>query len=160
MICITFYPACWAIVFLASHPEWKAKVKAEINAIIEKHTNTLSTEPLHKRLAAIPISVWDDELPVLELVIRETLRLSISGTALRRNVVEELIIANGRVNKGDFVAYSLADVHMNPEIYDQPDKFDPSRFETGREEDKKGTFSFLGWGAGMFITSCTYEYLI
>ncbi|KAH9477139.1 Cytochrome P450 monooxygenase [Psilocybe cubensis] len=140
--------SCWAIVYLASHPEWKAKVKAEINSLIEKHTNTVSTEPLHKRLAAIPISAWDDELPVLELVIRETLRLAISGTALRRNLIEELTIANGQVKKGDFVAYSLADVHLNPDIYEQPEKFDPSRFEAGREEDKKGTFSFLGWGAG------------
>lgn len=97
--------------------------------------------------------MWDDELPVLELVIRETLRLSISGTALRRNLIDELTIANGHVNKGDFVAYSLADVHMNPDIYDQPEKFDPSRFEAGREEDKKGTFSFLGWGAGTFMIS-------
>ncbi|KDR74009.1 hypothetical protein GALMADRAFT_71675 [Galerina marginata CBS 339.88] len=140
--------SCWALVFLASHPEWKDKVKAEVNAIIEKHTNTLSSDPLHKRLAAIPISVWEDEMPVLETVIRETIRLILTGAALRRNVLEELTVAGGLIQKGDFVAYSVADAHLNPEIYTQPNEFDPARFGPGREEDKKGTFSYLGWGAG------------
>jgi sterol 14-demethylase len=140
--------ACWALVFLASHPEWKTKVKAEVDALIAKHTDTLSPEPLHKRLAAIPVSVWEDEMPVLETVLRETIRLIVTGTALRRNVFQDLTVANGNIKKGDFVAYSLADVHLNSEIYTQPNEFDPARFGPGREEDKKGTFSYLGWGAG------------
>ncbi|KAF9546460.1 cytochrome P450 [Agrocybe pediades] len=140
--------SCWALVFLASHPEWKDKVKAEIAALIEKHTDTTSTDPLHKRLSAIPVSAWDDEMPVLDLVIRETLRLIITGTALRRNLLEEMTISDGKIAKGDFVAYSVADAHLNPEIYTNPTEFDPARFGPGREEDKKGTFSYLGWGAG------------
>ena len=89
-------------------------------------------------------------MPVLDLIIRETLRISLAGLALRRNVLEDLTISGGLVKPGDFVAYSLADVHLNPKIYSQPNEFDPARFTPGREEDKKATFSFLGWGAGMF----------
>jgi cytochrome P450 len=152
---INVYVACWALVFLASHPEWKAKVKAEVDAMIEKHTNTTSGEPLHKRLAAVPISVWEDEMPVMELVIRETLRLVLSSTLLRRNIVEDLTVSRGVIKPGDFVAYSLADAHRNPEIYNQPDEFDPARFAPGREEDKSSTFAFLGWGAGKFFSNHT-----
>ena len=87
-------------------------------------------------------------MPVLDLIIRETLRLSMNGLSLRRNLLEDLTISGGHVKPGDFVAYSLADVHFNPEIYSRPDEFDPDRFTSGREEDKKGTFTYLSWGAG------------
>jgi len=90
-------------------------------------------------------------MPILDSVIRETLRLTITGTALRRNLLEELVISEGKVLKGDFVAYSVADAHLNPEIYKNPLEFDPLRYAPGREEDKIGTFSYLGWGAGEFF---------
>ena len=89
-------------------------------------------------------------MPVLELIIRETLRISLTGLSMRRNLVEDLTFSGGVVKHGEFLVYSVADVHMNPEIYSQPSVFDPARFSPGREEDKKGTFSYLGWGAGAF----------
>jgi len=89
-------------------------------------------------------------MPVLELVIRETLRLSLNGVTLRRNILEDMTLSGGLIKRGDFVAFSLADAHLNPEIYPRPYEFEPARFSEGREEDKKGTFSFLGWGAGAF----------
>ncbi|CAA7265289.1 unnamed protein product [Cyclocybe aegerita] len=140
--------SCWALVYLASHEEWMAKVKAEVNALIEKHTNTLSTESLAKRLATIPISAWEDEMPVMEAVIRETLRITLTNAFLRRNVIDELNVSNGTIQQGDFVAYNVADVHLNSEIYTNPYEFDPGRYDPGREEDKKTTFGFVGWGAG------------
>lgn len=35
---------------------------------------------------------------------------------------------------------------MNPDIFSNPEKFDPGRYERG--EDKKAPNSYLGWGAG------------
>ncbi|KAJ3517128.1 hypothetical protein NLJ89_g699 [Agrocybe chaxingu] len=140
--------SCWALVYLASHEEWMAKAKAEVKALIEKHTNTLSTESLSRRLATIPISAWEDEMPVMEAVIRETLRVTLTNTFLRRNVIDEFSVSNGTIQQGDFVAYNVADVHLNSEIYTNPREFDPGRYDPGREEDKKTTFGFVGWGAG------------
>ena len=89
-------------------------------------------------------------MPVLDLIIRETVRINLNGLSLRRNLLEDLTFSGGLVKPGDFIAYSLADVHLNPEIYLRPNEFDPARFTPGREEDKKGTFSYLGWGVGAF----------
>ena len=118
--------------------------------MVNKHTTNSSNEPLHQRLASIQVSAWEEEMPILELIIRETLRISITGLTFRRNVLEDLTFSGGLVKPGDFVAYSVADVHLNPEIYSRPNDFDPNRYAPGREEDKKGTFSYLGWGAGAF----------
>ena len=146
---IALLTACWNLIFLAGNPEWTEKVRAEVKSLIEKHTNTLSSDPLHKRLSAIPISAWEDEMPALDMVIRETLRISQCGhTLLRRNIFADLPISDKVIQKGSFLAYSLADTHLNPEIYSDPLKFDPGRYCEGREEDKKGNLSYLGWGAG------------
>ena len=116
--------------------------------MVNKHTTNSSNEPLHQRLASIQVSAWEEEMPILELIIRETLRISITGLTFRRNVLEDLTFSGGLVKPGDFLAYSVADAHLNPEIYSRPNEFDPTRYAPGREEDKKGTFSYLGWGAG------------
>ena len=142
--------ACWALVYLSFHDEWKSKAKAEVDDLVNKHTTNSSNEPLHQRLASIHVSAWEEEMPVLDLIIRETLRISVNGLSLRRNLLEDLTISGCLVKPGDFVAYSLADVHLDPEVYSRPNEFDPARFSPGREEDKKGTLSYLVWGAGAF----------
>lgn len=69
---------------------------------------------------------------------------------LRRNLAgsESVKMPEGEVGSGVFVAYSLTDAHMNPNVYTDPDVFDPERFAPGREEDKREPYAFLGWGAG------------
>ncbi|KAF8221627.1 cytochrome P450 [Tricholoma matsutake] len=138
----------WLLLFLSSNKEWKDKVAAEVQAIIEQHTDTTSTDPLHKRLATVPISVWEEEMPMLELALRETLRLTVNSAALRRNLAEDLNVCDKKLPLGSFVTYSFSDAHLNPEIYTNPRQFDPGRFLPGREEDKKQAYGFLGWGGG------------
>lgn len=141
--------ACWIFLFLSFHKEWKQKVTQEVTSLIQKYTDPTSSEPLHKRLSAIPVSAWEEEMPNFELVLRETIRLVVNITAVRRNIFKDVdVIAQQPVLKGHFVAYSLADVHLNPDIYTNPTEFDPTRFEPGRQEDKKRTYGYLGWGAG------------
>jgi len=110
----------------------------------------LSPEPLYKKLATIPPDAWDQDLPSIDLIIRETIRMSMGITFLRRNVGKDMEVQGVTIQKGDFLACCAPDVHMNKDIYTDPEKFDPSRFEVGREEDKKVHFGYLGWGAGKF----------
>ncbi|KAF9477689.1 cytochrome P450 [Pholiota conissans] len=141
--------ACWILIYLASHPEWKARATKEVHDLISNHSNPVfSKEPLHKRLASIPINAWESEMPVIELCLKETLRLTATGAALRRNTKADLPMAGKIVKRGWFLAYSAADVHLNPNIYTNPDDWDPSRFEPGREEDKKEAYAFIAWGGG------------
>jgi cytochrome P450 len=126
-----------------------------VSSLIAKYTDPTSQEPLHKRLAEIPPHGWDDELPVLDTCLRETLRLSNNGTMLRRNVVGDIAIVDGKKSKeqkilerGAFMAYPSDDVHHNPEIYTNPLSFDPERYAPGREEDKRVPLGYIAWGAG------------
>ena len=144
--------ACWALLHLGTNPKWKRKAIDEYKALVDKYT-IKSSDPLHVRLSTIPLSAWEDELPSVDAIIRETLRLSGSGTFLRRNLAKDVRIGAATIKRGDFVVYSAADVHLNPDIYANPMIFDPDRYGPGHEEDRKEAFGYLSWGAGMYPTT-------
>ena len=149
------------MLHLGTNPKWKRKAIDEYRALVDKYTNTTSSDPLHARLSAIPVSAWEDELPSVEYIIRETLRISASGTLFRRNIQKNIQTGEATIKRGDFVAYSIADANLNPDIYTNPMKFDPDRYGPGREEDRKETFGYLSWGAGMYrIAMVNARYLI
>ncbi|THH10817.1 hypothetical protein EW146_g8249, partial [Bondarzewia mesenterica] len=137
--------SCWTILYLGIYPEWRQKAKSEILSLLSKDTD--AALPMHARLASIALSEWESSLPVVDSVIREVLRLIVSGAPLRRNVDTDLKIGADVVPKGAFLTYLIADVHMDPEVYTDPEVFDPTRYAQGRQEDKRGAFAFLGWGA-------------
>lgn len=119
--------------------------------MISTHSdNTLGTESFHKRLASIPLSAWEDELPALDLITRETIRLASSSTFLRRNLKTELDTDGVCIAKGDFMAYLTADVHLDENIYPNPGAFDPGRFEDRRNEGKSLYCGYVGWGPSSF----------
>ena len=145
---LPFIKACWALLKLGANPTWKERVIKEYNTLVASHSNTLSTEPLHKRLASIPLNAWEDELPSVDLVIRETLRLTRSNPLFRRNMRKDIVVDGVTVKRGDFMVLPGYGQHMNPDIYSDPFSFDPDRYSEGREEDKKEMFAFVAWGAG------------
>ncbi|KAF8877228.1 cytochrome P450, partial [Gymnopilus junonius] len=140
--------ACWLLLNLGAHSEWKQRAVDEYKSLVEKYSSEDSSDPLHKRLSVIPMEAWEDKLPTMDLLIRETLRLTMSGTAIRRNLGPDVEVDNVTVKHGEFLTYQLADTHLNPDIYTNPMEFDPERYREGREEDRKETFAYVGWGVG------------
>jgi len=134
------------LVDLAIHPEWREKCKREIQGLLSRHLgDSLPSATLSEKLGAIPVSAWEDELPVIEACIRESLRLSITILALRRNLGEDMKLSGKVVRRGDFLLYSLADAHFNPDYYPEPHKYDPGRWL--RPDPPPNTaYPFLGWG--------------
>ena len=94
------------------------------------------------------MEAWEDEIPTVDILIRETLRLTMGGTAIRRNIGPDTKADGVTIKHGEFLTYQLADAHFNPTIYSDPMKFDPTRYLEGREEDRKETFAYVGWGVG------------
>jgi sterol 14-demethylase len=116
--------------------------------MISEYTDPTSNEPLHQRLSAIPLSVWEGSMPIFDAVLRETVRFTAVGPLMRRNLEENFSIGGKIVRKGSYLVYSLLDGHFDPDVYEDPEKFDPDRYGAGREEDKKKPLAYLGWGHG------------
>jgi cytochrome P450 len=145
------YLATWVFLFLGANSESKNKVISEVQNLVATYSNPNSRDPMHQRLSTIPLSAWEDEMPIIDNVTRETMRLVKNGAALRRSVNDNFRVGDKIIRKGAFLAYHMADVHLNDKFYSEPLKFDPDRFSPPRNEDKQGNFVFLAWGAGRHV---------
>ncbi|KAM6503649.1 Cytochrome P450 [Amanita muscaria] len=139
--------ASWLMTFLGGHPEWRDKAAAEVQSLIGPDNSSTDLASLSARLATIPLEAWESQTPVLDAIIKETTRVAQPHTAMRRNLGPEIYIDKKRIPTGAYVVYPFSDVHLNPQLYPDPWKFDP-----GREEAKEANFSYVGWGGGK--TTC------
>lgn len=119
--------SCWLHLYLHESPTWKSKVIAELEMLLERYSpfgQSLSvdkdSESLSDRLACIPPHAWDTDTPVLDACLRETIRLTMSGTFLRRALVDGIVVGGRHIEKGTFIAYPVGDVHLDGEIYPEP----------------------------------------
>ena len=110
--------------------------------------NPYSDATLIEQLSNVPVEAWESEFEVLDLCLKDSIRLQLLGTGFRRNITDKDIhIGDEVIPPGAFVAYHLADTHQNPSIFANPDKWDPSRYLPERAEDKKVPYGWVGWGA-------------
>jgi cytochrome P450 len=139
-----FLSASWLFTYLGCHPNWRDEARAEIKKLIASY----SLETVSERnssstaLSSIPLSAWENETPVLDMLVREAIRLSQAFVSFRLNVGPEMYIDGKVIPRGALVAYPGADVHLDPALYPDPWKFDPAR------PQPKDSLTFLGWGGG------------
>jgi len=68
---------------------------------------------------------------------------------MRRNLGPEVYINDKLIPTGAYVVYPFSDVHLNPEFYPDPWRFDPSR------PQPQTVFGYVGWGGGKTICQGT-----
>ncbi|KAI1478870.1 cytochrome P450 [Daldinia eschscholtzii] len=142
--------AAWIPIFLSLSPEWKARAFAEVEGVISRNRTSPEQKPIDI-LDALTLDSWQNDFPVIDLCLRECIRLILLGCPKRKNTSGADIPVNDRgevIPNGSYGVYLIDQVHFNPDIYSDPLKFDPGRFEHPRAEDKKVPHAFLGWGAG------------
>ena len=125
--------AAWTLIELLRHPEWLAKARAEVDAIYARD-GAVSYQALR-------------EVPVLESVIKEVLRLHPPLIILMRGVLHDFEVGDVTIPAGRLVAISPTVSHAIPELFRDPERFDPSRYEAGREEDSE-QFGWIPFGGG------------
>lgn len=111
---------------LVRQPELVAKVKEEV----EKSGDDL--------VASIP------KLSLLEATINETMRLYPVVPVIGRVVLKKFALGPYEIPAGAVVAPCMYLTHRRPELWPDPDRFDPSRF-LGR---KINPYEFYPWGGG------------
>lgn len=91
-----------------------------------------------------------EQLPYLTAVINETLRLAIGGSwRIPRVPTQETLICNGfEIPPGTPVATSSWYIHMNPDIFPNPETFDPQRWITAAERGEHLTRYLTNFAKG------------
>jgi len=123
--------------FLAKNPDVQDQLYEEIREAIEANNNSQYLEYQHIQ-----------SLPFLEGCIMEAMRLY-PLTNLERKCTKDYTIrgTNVTIKKGTLVQIPSAEMMKDPKYWDNPDTYDPSRFN---EEDnaRRGQYHYLVFGHG------------
>ena len=118
----------WTLYAIASYPEVAKKVYREIDALAAG-----------KQLDLQDLS----ELKYLSSVIKERARMYPPGPYTARQADSDLEMGGYLVPKGTTIFYPIWAVHMNPEYWPEPEKFNPERFSGNHNR-----LAFLPFGFG------------
>jgi pentalenene oxygenase len=121
----------WVLYELARHPAIEADVLAELEGVLGDR----------------PITFADaGQLPVLDRVIKEVLRLHVTGFLLTRRTLTETKLGPWTLPAGTNLAYCQHALHRDPDLYPEPLRFDPDRWLDSAQKPPPG--ALLPWGAG------------
>jgi cytochrome P450 len=120
------------VYYMAKHPEWQERARAESIA--------LSGTPLD--LGAI------EKLETLDLIFKEAMRLVAPVPAMVRRTTEDTDRVGHYVPAGTIVSVFPVATHLLDELWTKPDDFDPTRFAEPRLEQKAHRFGSVPFGGG------------
>ncbi|SMF94196.1 sterol 14-demethylase [Methylomagnum ishizawai] len=121
--------AAWVLIELLRHPEELRRVVAELDALFGED-GPVTFESLR-------------QMPRLENVIKEVLRLHPPLILLLRKVMQDFQVGEYVIPAGKFVCAAPAVTHRIPELFPDPERFDPDRYSPERGEDR----NLYGWQA-------------
>ena len=125
--------ATWTAVLMLEHPDYLARVLDEQCRVLDGEAITL--EQLRR-------------LAVLERAIKEAERMHPPLVMLMRRILEDVHDRDLVAPAGGLAMVSPAAAHRLPEVFAEPDRYDPDRFAPGREEDRRARNALIGFGGG------------
>jgi cytochrome P450 len=121
------------VYYLARHPEWQDRLRAESDAL---------------RKDAIGYDDLDD-LPLMDLAFKETLRMNSPVGMLARMTTEDTEIQGHHVPAGTSLMLGLYQTMRMAPYWQDPDRFDPERFSAERREDQSHKYAFTPFGGNV-----------
>ncbi|NXF73015.1 CP4FN protein, partial [Sclerurus mexicanus] len=126
----------WLFYNLAGHPEHQERCRLEVRELLAGR----DTEDIE----------WEDlsHLPFTTMCIKESLRLHPPVTAVSRRCTEDVALRDGRViPKGVICLMSIYGTHHNPELWPDPEVYDPLRFSPENSKGRSPS-SFIPFSSG------------
>ncbi|MFD0413477.1 cytochrome P450 [Streptomyces sp. NPDC127108] len=123
----------WTLHLLARHPDVTARVTDELDRVLGDR--------------AAPDYTDLRRLTYLDMVLKESMRLYPPGPYGARETTDALVVGDYEIPAGATVFYPFWAVHMNPEHWPEPERFDPERF-TPEEIAKRPRLAHIPFGIG------------
>ncbi|MGO4204712.1 cytochrome P450 [Rhodococcus sp. TAF43] len=126
--------AAWTLIELLRHPDSMQRVTAELDGLYGDGSDIT--------FAGLR------QIPILESVLKETLRLHPPLILLLRVARGDFEVAGHRIAEGDLVAATPAISNRIAEDFPNPDVFDPGRYIDPNQEDIVNRWTWIPFGAG------------
>jgi cytochrome P450 len=122
------------VAALAANPEWQQKLRHEVTALgIASHQPT-SFDNL-------------EAMPLAEMAFKEAMRMKPPVPSIPRRATRDFSFMGYALPAGTLVAANLLFTHLMPEIWPEPEKFDPMRF-TDEAQRNRHRFAWVPFGGG------------
>ncbi|KAJ0507102.1 putative (+)-abscisic acid 8'-hydroxylase [Helianthus annuus] len=122
----------WLVKFLGENP-------AALDKLRDEHMKIRSKREFGSSLTWSQVN----NMPYTAKVVSETLRRATILPWYSRKAAQDFEINGYSIKKGWSVNLDVVSIHHDPQVFADPHKFDPSRFD-----DPLRSFSFLGFGNG------------
>jgi len=123
---------CWTLYLLAQHADAQARLRAELDEVLGGRTPTAEDLP---------------RLGYTTRVLQESMRLYPPAWLLARSPTQDDVIDNCPVPVGSTVLSSPFATHRRPDIWDNPERFDPDRF-TAERSDGRPKYAYFPFAGG------------
>ena len=119
---------------LAAHPDWQRKLRDEVSAL------NLATDA--------PTSFDNLEaLPLTEMAFKEALRVKPPVPSIPRRAIRDFSFKGYAIPGGTMIGVNPLFTHHMPQIWPDPDNFDPMRF-TEEAQRSRHRFAWVPFGGG------------
>jgi cytochrome P450 len=122
----------FAIYLLAEHPEAEQTLNKEISDVLS------NGQPWFERLRSLNYT---------QMVINEAMRLYPPAYVITREALNDDQIGEYKVRKGDEIMISIFVMHSSNRFWNDPEIFDPSRFEPEKDKNRH-KFVYFPFGGG------------
>jgi len=128
---------CWVLIQLLQHPDYLRRVHAEI------------AEHLPDDSAAIDRHVLG-RLELLERAIKESQRLHPVMSHYARYNTRDYRVGGYDIPAGWLTMLCPAVAHRLPEVFDEPNLYDPDRFAPGVDLETRHPYALIGFSGGVY----------
>ncbi|TKW78412.1 MAG: cytochrome P450, partial [Bradyrhizobium icense] len=119
---------------LAANPEWQQRLRDEVKGLGIEANDPSSIDNLEK-------------MPLSEMAFKEALRLKPPVPSMPRRAVRDFTFKGYDIPAGTSIGINPLYTHHMPEIWPDPDKFDPMRFSDEASRNRH-RFAWVPFGGG------------
>ncbi len=119
---------------LAAHPQWQARLREEVNALGIEPNQPTTFDNL-------------DAMPLSEMAFKEAMRMKPPVPSIPRRAIRDLTFKGYAIPAGIMVGVNPVFTHHMPEIWPDPESFDPLRF-TEEAQRARHRFAYVPFGGG------------
>ncbi|WPO69188.1 cytochrome P450 [Streptomyces sp. KN37] len=125
----------WTLYLLARHPGVLKRVRHEIDTVLGERSVRFEDLP---------------HLPYCLQVFKEAMRLYPPAAVIPRQAIKDTVVGGYAVPAGTMVFLNAFSLHRNPDVFSDPERFDPDRFSREREKAlPKGAYLPFGTGGNV-----------